>query len=130
MLNKLLVETLTNAGYRVISTEDGFEAWTLIQTCETAEELSRKFECLITDIEMPAMDGITLSKQIKDSRVYRGLPIIVFSSLVNEALRRKVQSLDINCMVSKPEIGKLVAAVDNLILYKENEEEAHKGFII
>ena len=73
-------ETLTNAGYRVISTEDGFEAWTLIQTCETAEELSRKFECLITDIEMPAMDGITLSKQIKDSRVYRGLPIIVFSS--------------------------------------------------
>ena len=109
------METLTKAGYRVESTENGNEAWDLIQSCRTREGLLSRFDCLVTDIEMPAMDGLTLSKNIKTNEQFKDLPIIVFSSLVNEALIRKVQDLHIDELVTKPNMAFLVEVIDRVM---------------
>lgn len=115
LLNKLIVKSLLDAGYQVKSVWNGSEAWDEITACGTREELLKKYQLLITDIEMPVMDGITLSRNVKKSDEYKELPICVFSSLVNEMLINKVKELEIDAMITKPEIGKLVEKIDSML---------------
>ncbi|MBO6155204.1 MAG: chemotaxis protein CheV [Lachnospiraceae bacterium] len=115
LLNKLIVKSLLDAGYQVKSVWNGSEAWDEITACGTREELLKKYQLLITDIEMPVMDGITLSRNVKKSDEYKSLPICVFSSLVNEMLINKVKELEIDAMITKPEIGKLVEKIDSML---------------
>lgn len=119
MLNQMIVGRLVNAGYRVTTTENGQEAWDLLCACKSKHELLDTYHCLVTDIEMPAMDGLTLSKNIKTSDKCKRLPIIVFSSLVNEALVNKVKSLEIDRMITKPDAELLVDVVDSLVLKRK-----------
>lgn len=115
LLNKLIVKSLLDAGYQVKSVWNGSEAWDEITACGTREELLKKYQLLITDIEMPVMDGITLARNVKKSDEYKSLPICVFSSLVNEMLINKVKELEIDAMITKPEIGKLVEKIDSML---------------
>ena len=68
-----------------------------------------------TDIEMPQMDGHRLTKLIKSDDKLKHLPVIIFSSLVNEEMRRKGESLGADAQLTKPEIGSLVDAIDELL---------------
>ena len=70
---------------------------------------------LITDIEMPEMDGHRLTKLVKSDETTADIPIIIFSSLVNDEMRRKGEALGANAQLSKPEIGNLVRVVDRLV---------------
>ena len=70
---------------------------------------------MITDIEMPLMDGHRLTKLIKDDDQLRSIPVIIFSSLVNEEMRRKGEQLGANAQLSKPEIGNLVRVIDEVL---------------
>ncbi len=115
LLNKLIVKSLLDAGYQVKSVWNGSEAWDEITACGTREELLKHYQLLITDIEMPVMDGITLARNVKKSDEYKSLPICVFSSLVNEMLINKVKELEIDAMITKPEIGKLVEKIDSML---------------
>ncbi len=115
LLNKLIVKSLLDAGYQVKSVWNGSEAWDEITACGTKEELLKHYQLLITDIEMPVMDGITLARNVKKSDEYKSLPICVFSSLVNEMLINKVKELEIDAMITKPEIGKLVEKIDSML---------------
>ena len=72
-------------------------------------------DIVISDIEMPQMDGHHLTKLIKESDQFCHIPVVIFSSLINEEMRRKGESLGADAQLSKPEIGQLVAALDNLI---------------
>ena len=69
----------------------------------------------IVDIEMPQMDGHRLTKLIKSDDKLKHLPVIIFSSLVNEEMRRKGESLGADAQLTKPEIGSLVDAIDELL---------------
>lgn len=115
LLNKLIVKSLLDAGYQVKSVWNGSEAWDEITAFGTREELLKHYQLLITDIEMPVMDGITLARNVKKSDEYKSLPICVFSSLVNEMLINKVKELEIDAMITKPEIGKLVEKIDSML---------------
>lgn len=115
LLNKLIVKSLLDAGYQVKSVWNGSEAWDEITAWGTREELLKHYQLLITDIEMPVMDGITLARNVKKSDEYKSLPICVFSSLVNEMLINKVKELEIDAMITKPEIGKLVEKIDSML---------------
>ncbi|MCR5143740.1 MAG: chemotaxis protein [Lachnospiraceae bacterium] len=115
LLNKLIVKSLTEAGYNVVSTWNGAEAWDKIKDHSSTEELLDNYQALITDIEMPVMDGLTLSKNIKKNDKFKALPICVFSSLVNEMLINKVKELEIDAMITKPEIGQLVQRIDYML---------------
>ena len=116
LLSKLITDCLKKAGYtHQIVTANGQEAWDKI--CEFKKEgtLKDKVHCIITDIEMPIMDGHRLTKLAKTDDDVKGIPLIIFSSLVNEEMRRKGESLGADAQLTKPEIGNLVEAIDKLI---------------
>ncbi|MCR4755163.1 MAG: chemotaxis protein [Lachnospiraceae bacterium] len=117
LLNKMIVESLKKAGYvQLIHTANGQEAWDVIQQCKAKGTLKEDIQCVITDIEMPMMDGHRLTKLIKTDEDTKHIPVIIFSSLVNDEMRKKGESLGANAQLSKPEIGNLVRLVDGLLL--------------
>jgi len=118
LLNKLVRESLKKAGYtNVLSCVDGQEAWDILMDAENKGLLDEVCKIVITDIEMPRMDGFRLLKLIKDDEKLKGLPVVIFSSLVNEEMRRKGEALGADAQLSKPEIGNLVMEVDRLVNY-------------
>lgn len=117
LLNKLIVESLHKAGYvNLIHTENGQQAYDVIQECKKEGTLKDHVQCIITDIEMPLMDGHRLTKLVKSDDETKDIPIIIFSSLVNEDMMKKGEALGANAQLSKPEIGNLVRVVDDLVL--------------
>ena len=68
---------------------------------------------------MPIMDGHRLTKLIKDDEETKDIPVIIFSSLVNDEMKRKGEALGANAQLSKPEIANLVRIIDDLVGHKE-----------
>ena len=117
LLNKLIVETLNRAGYHnLIRTTNGQEAYNVINEAIKEGELKEHVQCVITDIEMPIMDGHRLTKLIKENDETKDIPVIIFSSLVNEEMRIKGKQLGADAQISKPEILDLIEVLDNLVL--------------
>lgn len=116
LLRKLIVDSLKKAGYdNIIKAENGEEAWEYITACRDRGTLEREVKLLITDIEMPLMDGHRLTKLVKSDESTSHIPVIIFSSLVNEEMRRKGEDLGADAQLSKPEIGNLVKVIDELL---------------
>ncbi len=116
LLSKLISDSLRKAGYaNLIITANGQEAWDIICDCKEKGTLNDHVRCVITDIEMPIMDGHRLTKLIKDDDQLKQIPVIIFSSLINDDMRRKGEELGANAQLSKPEIGNLVREIDKLV---------------
>lgn len=116
LLNKLIVDSLKQAGYtNLIHTENGRQAYDVIQQCKADGSLHEHVQCIITDIEMPVMDGHHLTKLVKEDEETKNIPVIIFSSLVNEEMKKKGESLGADAQLSKPEIGNLVHIIDELM---------------
>ena len=116
LLNKLIFDALTAAGYdNITRTEDGLQAWNYICDARDSGTLSEKVQLVITDIEMPQMDGHRLTHLIKTDDGLKDIPVIIFSSLVNEEMRIKGEQLGADAQLSKPEIGNLVLIIDKLV---------------
>ena len=119
LLNKLIVDSLKKAGYEnLIHTANGKEAYDVIQTCKEEGTLDQHVKCIITDIEMPEMDGHRLTKLVKEDDATKDIPVIIFSSLVNDEMKKKGEALGADAQLSKPEIGNLVKVIDELVLDK------------
>lgn len=116
LLSKLITECLKKAGYtNLIVTADGQEAWDKLQELNASGDIQKKVHCIVTDIEMPRMDGHRLTKLVKSNDDMKSIPLVIFSSLVNEEMRRKGELLGADAQLTKPEIGQLVGAIDKLI---------------
>lgn len=116
LLSKLITESLKKAGYtNLIVTMNGKEAWDQLVEFRKEGDILEKVHCIITDIEMPLMDGHRLTKLVKTDDVMKKIPMIIFSSLVNEEMRMKGEKLGADVQLTKPEIGNLVSALDKLI---------------
>lgn len=116
LLSKLITDCLKKSGYtQQIITMNGQEAWDKLCEFKKAGTLRENVHCIITDIEMPLMDGHRLTKLVKDDDQLKKLPVVIFSSLVNEEMRRKGEELGADAQLTKPEIGNLVEAIDKLI---------------
>ncbi len=119
LLNKLIVDCLKAAGYdNLIHTENGQRAYDVICQCKEDGTLKDHVRLIITDIEMPEMDGHRLTKLVKEDELTANIPIIIFSSLVNDDMKRKGEALGADAQLSKPEIGNLVRVVDSLVMEK------------
>ena len=117
LLNKLIVDCLHRAGYTdLMHVENGQMAWDIIKECIDRGSLNDHVRCVVTDIEMPVMDGHHLTSLIKGNDVTKDIPVIIFSSLINEEMRVKGEMLGANAQLSKPEIGNLISIVDDLVL--------------
>jgi len=116
LLNKLIVDSLKKAGYtNLIHTENGQKAYDVITQCKEDGTLKEHVGVIVTDIEMPEMDGHRLTKLVKTDEATAHIPIIIFSSLVNDEMKRKGEALGADAQLSKPEIGNLVKIVDQLV---------------
>lgn len=118
MLRDLLIATLHSAGYvNIINTENGALAWDKLEAiAKNVGNIQDSVQLIITDIEMPQMDGHHLLKRIKDHDKLKILPVLIFSSLINEEMRRKGETLGATAQVTKPEISQLIDLVDKFIL--------------
>ncbi len=119
LLNRLIVDSLKTAGYvNLIHTCNGQEAYDIISESKEKGTLKDTVQCVITDIEMPIMDGHRLTKLIKEDAATSDIPVIIFSSLVNDEMKRKGEALGADAQLSKPEIGNLVRVIDDLVKNK------------
>ncbi len=116
LLSKLITDCLRKAGYtKLLVNNNGKEAWDMLCELKESGNVIDSVHCIITDIEMPLMDGHRLTKLVKSDDVMKQIPVVIFSSLVNEDMRRKGEQLGADAQLTKPEIGKLVDAIDRLI---------------
>lgn len=116
LLGKLITDCLKKSGYtNIIMNMNGQEAWDKLCQMKAEGDVLDKVHCIITDIEMPLMDGHRLTKLVKTDDVLKKIPVVIFSSLVNEEMRRKGEQLGADAQLTKPEIGSLVSAIDELI---------------
>ncbi|EJP6471313.1 chemotaxis protein CheV [Clostridium sporogenes] len=118
LIRKLLKDTLTKAGFKKLTIfDDGKQ--TLDKLLEIVDKKGENFfedvQVLITDIEMPQMDGHTLTRKIKEHPILKKLPVIIFSSLITDDLKHKGTSVGANAQLSKPDIGELVSIIDTYI---------------
>ncbi|MCX7884440.1 MAG: chemotaxis protein [Caloramator sp.] len=127
LIKNLLKETLLSAGFEKIKFfDDGKQAFDYLNDLAEAkgERFIEDVNIVITDIEMPQMDGHTFTRKIKEHKFLRKLPVIIFSSLITDDLKHKGESVGANAQVTKPEIGQLVGLIDKYV--KEVFEEKVK----
>jgi two-component system, chemotaxis family, chemotaxis protein CheV len=118
LLRKLLNDTLSEAGYESVEFfENGRDALHYLESLiSESGQMEESVGLVITDIEMPQMDGHHLTKRIKNHPVLEKLPVIIFSSLITNDLRHKGEMVGAEAQISKPEIAELIKKIDQLIL--------------
>jgi len=117
LLRKLIVEALMTSGYgNIISTTNGEEAWTyLLDLKSHTTNVKSELSCVITDIEMPKMDGHRLIKLIKEDPALKVLPTVIFSSMIDTNMQKKGIEVGADAQISKPEIGMLVETIESVM---------------
>jgi two-component system chemotaxis response regulator CheV len=85
------------------------------QEVDYGSKLQDHLQLLITDIEMPKMDGLTLCKKIKNDPVLKELKVILFSSLINEQMSAKCHLVGADGYATKPQIPYLVEMIDRMV---------------
>ena len=119
----MIKDTLVEAGYQDFKIfSDGQKLYDyLLEIKEENPEDSilDHVQGIITDIEMPNMDGHTLIRKIHEDRYLRKLPTIIFSSLISEDLLHKGKEVGADAQITKPELDKMVGVVDELVKAKK-----------
>ena len=116
LLQKMIDDALQRAGFTNIKNfNNGQEAWTYLKSVKNDSDLYDKVSLIITDIEMPEMDGHRLTKLVKDDPRLKHLPVVIFSSLIDDQMRIKGEDLGADEQLTKPEIGNLVHVIDRLL---------------
>ncbi|QDQ01511.1 chemotaxis protein CheV [Lysinibacillus fusiformis] len=118
LLRKLLFDTMNEAGYvNVEFFENGRDAYDYLESlAKSGNDVTEHIQLVVTDIEMPQMDGHHLTRKIKEHPDLQKLPVIIFSSLITDDLRHKGDQVGAEDQISKPEIAELILRVDQLIL--------------
>lgn len=122
LLRGVLVSTMKQAGYiHIKDFINGQEAWDYLHgIIEEEGTIKNKVQLIVSDIEMPQMDGHRLLKQVRDDARFENIPFVLFSSLISEDLRRKGDQLGASGQITKPEINQLIDLIDSLTLNKKD----------
>ncbi|MCD4711917.1 MAG: chemotaxis protein [Clostridiales bacterium] len=118
MIRKVLLDTLTRAGFTKLKFfDDGMETldYLLMLVEKKGEKFKDDIDLLITDIEMPQLDGHSLTRRVKEHRILKNLPVIIFSSLITGDLLHKGEAVGADAQMSKPEIKNLVKLIDEIL---------------
>ena len=111
-ISKLIVKILTEAGYTKIRVfENGKDAWDAVKQMQSVE---KEVGMVVSDIEMPQMDGLTFCKNFREIEGTKNIPFVMFSSLINEQMAHKCESVGASGWITKPEIHSLIELVDRL----------------
>ncbi len=98
--------------FTVIQKVNGQDAWEYLEEIRDKSEnegkdITEYIQGIITDIEMPFMDGLNLCKRIKEDSILKKLPVAIFSSMINEPLARKCQTVGADAQFAKPDLRSL-----------------------
>lgn len=126
-VRSLLTSIFSRGGFQVTAATNGDEAWQELlrikeQAAVEGKELGEYVNAVVSDVEMPAMDGYTLTRKIKEDPVLKALPVTLFSSIISDGVRNKGESVGADAQVTKPEFGSLANRVRELILSRLNPE--------
>lgn len=116
-IRKAIAATLRNHGYsRVTTFENGHQAWAWLEK-QLADGVSQSdiADLLISDVEMPMMDGLHLTRRVKEHTVLKSLPVILFSSIMTPDNQKKGLAVGADAQLTKPEFGQLVRLADELL---------------
>lgn len=105
---RVVKDVLEKAGYKVTSASDGAEAW------EALKKSSSGFDLVLTDIEMPKMNGFELAKTIRANSKFRELPILALSSRFDQKYTSEAARVGIDLYLEKMRPEDLLKAVETL----------------
>lgn len=115
MMSQVIKTELLNAGFENINSFiDGKSALEYIDTTENQVDL------FILDIEMPYVNGFTLTKEIRKSSKFKDTPVILFSSLINDQIKSRGEEVGANYQISKPDVKELINIVIKVLNDKNN----------
>jgi two-component system, chemotaxis family, chemotaxis protein CheV len=102
----LIEQSLTAMGVPFVMTKTGQEAWRVLEdllarTRKDGTEVADHIALVLTDLEMPEMDGFTLTRRIKSDAGLRHIPVVIHSSLSGSANEQHVRKVGANAYVSK-----------------------------
>jgi len=118
-IRNTLCNTLRSAGYAVAEAENGAVARDIIQDrltlcAQDGSDFRSHISMMITDVEMPQMDGLHLTSRVRNEETLKGFPVVIFSSLASEDNKRKWIGLGANHILTKPDLPNLVRVADEL----------------
>ncbi len=119
LIRESILSVLASAGYSdVASFVNGEECFQAIQRLKESpgDDGRLPVEVVISDIEMPQMDGLTLCKRIKNDPLTASMRVVMFSSLISEQMKNHCDQVGADGCISKPEIAELVALLDRYLL--------------
>ncbi len=121
VMRKTITKVLHDNGYRNLTIcTDGEQAWEEIQ--ETKSNESMQYDLVLSDIEMPRMDGLHLTSKIKEDQELKDIPVILFSSLITEDNRKKGKAVGANAQISKPDSGGLIRGIEECMSSRQQKE--------
>ncbi len=125
-IRKMIIQILEKGGYKVMEAENGKVALTKImeiyaEVLNEGKDVNEYLDLIITDLEMPLIDGSHLIRKIREIKEFDKVPIIVFSSIASEEMKNKIKALGVDAFISKPELPKLLDLSSNLILQRQNQ---------
>jgi two-component system chemotaxis response regulator CheV len=119
MIRKMIVDKVRTAGFNVLEFSNGRAAWekldSIANSCQSPNEVHNFINLVITDIEMPRMDGYTLCKEIKQHHLLAEIPVVIFSSMITEESLHKGHSVGADYQVTKPQLPNLLDILQNLL---------------
>lgn len=107
-MRQMVKLTLSGAGYDVIEAGDGGEA--------LKKARSDSFHMVVTDLNMPVMDGLDLIKELRKLPAYRGVPIVLLTTESDEGLKKEAKAAGATGWITKPfKQDQLLAVVKKVI---------------
>jgi len=124
-IRDLMETTLRSSGYGKIRPFDtGLQAWQEMERIAHDDSDDKQCDILIADIEMPQMDGLHLIRRVKADPALKGIPAILFSSLISDDTTHKGQQVGADDQLAKPQLPRLVEIVDSWIKRMDEADEA------
>jgi two-component system, chemotaxis family, chemotaxis protein CheV len=117
-IREMITKAMEGSGYPLRVFEDGGQAWEWLKKVgERGESVVKEsVDVVITDIEMPQMDGLQLCRQIREHAALQSVRVVLFSSLVTDANRLKGETVGASAQLAKPQLDQVVQVLDDLFL--------------
>lgn len=115
VIRDMLKSVLVEANYKVVEKSDGQLCWEYLQQVKAAGPVHDKVYIVISDIEMPRMDGHNLCLRIKEDPAFAKIPVILFSSMINDGLHKKGLKVGADAQITKPQLNMLVGKMTELV---------------